>query len=328
MSYILRQIGFGKSPEVPISEDEYCVLKHAREVLSCALNFEQLYETVILSHLDFEKEVGSVATTYLVRNLPGDFDHFESMVRVNLRVISLLTTARMYLDQTPQLLEKITSGQSDIKIAFKKLTSREYDTQLYYRFMEALRNYTQHYGLPSHSSSMGWALVNSCDADSQIEFNTHFFTRRDQLVVDKKFKEVVLNQLEDDIDLRMASKTYVECLSRIHIEARELVDSLISNCRHVTEQAIKKYEAVCEQLFTPICACPSDQDSKADEVLLILRGDDIRLQLKNRNQLLQNLSKSYVSGATSKQQEKNKQLRGSATFSHKAMNPKSRTENI
>jgi hypothetical protein len=326
MNYVLRQIGLGQSTELPITENEYRELSHAREVLSCALNFEQLYETIILSHLDFEKEVASVSTTYLVRNLPGNLEHFDSMVRVNLRIISLLTTAKMYLDQTPQLLGKIALEHPDIKSAFKPLTSSQYDAELYYRFIEELRNYVQHCGLPSHSSSMGWSLFNSNDPESHIEINTHFFAKRDQLAKDKKFKNKILNELEEDIDLRLALRIYVASLSQIHIQTRELVDPLISKSRDVTEQAIKKYEAVCEQLFTPICACCSDQDSKEDQILLILRGDDIRLQLKNRNQLLQNLRKSYVSGATSKQQVKNKQLRDSATFSPKVMNPDSRAE--
>src|SRR3546814_9673570 len=68
------------------------------------------------------------------------------------RLSSLLQSCRSYLDHTPHHLNKLESHA--FADPFKKLTNTAYDGHFGCRFMEALRNYAQHRGLPLHGASL------------------------------------------------------------------------------------------------------------------------------------------------------------------------------
>ena len=150
MKYILCKNVLGNVPEIEISESEYCAFQKARNILSNALEIEEKYEIVISNYLDFEQEILIATTKYMIREHLDYSDFFKVRLGFNIKLVNLLTAIRLYVDQLNQNVTECLSGNKKNKDDVKKLFSKEYDENLYYRFMEALRNYVQHRGIPVH----------------------------------------------------------------------------------------------------------------------------------------------------------------------------------
>lgn len=144
---------------------------------------------------------------------------------LNRRIMNLLTVCKSYLDQIPQNLENIFGKSSPIQTNFKNDTHEFYDNDFGYRFMEALRNHTQHHGVPVHIIGYPSQIDDIDDSESGISFRAVPYTRYSEIVENKKIKLEILDELsdysqDDRIDIRPFIRSYVECLGKIHINLR------------------------------------------------------------------------------------------------------------
>ena len=86
----------------------------------------------------------------------------------------------------------------------------------------------------SDGSGKDRLLVYSMELASQKEF----------LKDDKNFKKKVLDELPDKVDLKIATRVYIESMSRVHCAARKLVENTLKESRSIIECAwenTKKY---------------------------------------------------------------------------------------
>jgi hypothetical protein len=102
--------------------------------------------------------------------------------------------------------------------------------------------------------------------------------------------------MPEKVDLISASRCYVEALSSIHTNARQLISNRVDEARTLIQTAIDDYKSVYKKDFAVLSAYMFDGENKNDEVLLILEWDNIRLELEKRNRQLANLKKRYVTG--------------------------------
>jgi len=180
MKYILRKDVLGNVPEIEISELEYCKLQRARIILSNALEIEEKYEIVISNYSDFEKEILNATTKYMVREHLDYSDFFKVSLGLNIKLVNLLTAIRLYADQLNQNVTECLDGKQNAKDNVKKLFSKEYDENAHYRFMEALRNYVQHRGIPVHWTQQNsrWTTLGN---DGMLEYSIEFASQRTYL---------------------------------------------------------------------------------------------------------------------------------------------------
>jgi hypothetical protein len=144
-----------KVPEIETTAEEYVAFENARNVLTNALAIEQKYEFVITNYLALEKEVLDTTVVTMVRE-PLDYpDVFEVQQRLNICLANLLTAARLYVDSLNHNVRECVPNVPDAEGTVRKFFSKEYDENKEYRFMEALRNYVQHRGLPIHWTQHG-----------------------------------------------------------------------------------------------------------------------------------------------------------------------------
>ena len=294
MKYILSILASGKFPEVELGKNKYEAIKKASKMIFHGLAMEEKYQIFISNYLEFEKEILDYTVQRMIREpVPYD-DYFHVKMGFNRRLINLLTAARLYVDQLHHHLRKCMPDNQNTKEEVTSLFSEEYDNSLEYRFMEALRNYVQHRGLPVH-----WVQfkghANGSGKDRMLIFSFQLASQKESLKKDI-FKKKVLEEIPEKIDLKMATRVYVEGISRIHCAARRLVEQHLTEARSLFEDVIASYRQVFSEKFVGLFAICLKENKIIERVPLLLEWDDIRIKLSRRNQELINLRNSYVSG--------------------------------
>lgn len=282
-----------------ISAEEYSLLEKARSVLSNALAIEEKYEILVANFLDLEKKLLHIAATNIVRETLNYSDLFEIRSVLNIRFVNLLTAARLYLDQLPQDVGDCVPENCKAVDLVKAQCSREHDEHFEYRFMEALRNHVQHRGIPIHLIRQDPRRTSFGD-DELTEVTVDIVAQRRYLEEDEKFKKAVLDEISEDVDLKAASRHYVESLSTINEFARELIAQSVKSARATIEAAHKRYAEVYPESLTGISASAIAENGQVSSVPLLLDWDDVRIELQMRNTRLRNLRKRYVTGRTMK----------------------------
>jgi hypothetical protein len=240
MRYLLRMQVIEVVPEIELTEDEFRELKEAHNILSAGSAIEEKFEILLSNYLELEKEALNLSAEQMVRLEMSYERMFEARATINRRMINLLTTTKLYVDHLPHHTNEIIGEEKTREIT--RFLSREYDTHFEYRFMEALRNYVQHRGFPAHAISFpsSWREAKRRD----MVFSFEFSALKHLLLEDKKFKKSVLDDAQDKIDLKASSRSYLECLGRVHKSVRELVAPALDAARAKIETAIARYGTI------------------------------------------------------------------------------------
>lgn len=293
MRYILRKAVLGKVPEIEITEENYLALQNAREVLTNALAIEEKYEILIFSYLELEKQILNDTAHSMLRDNTEYSDFFDVRVALTVRLVTFLTSARLYRDQlsrhvrgcAPDLKGKIVSA------LFKK----EEAGNPKYRFMEALRNHVQHRGLPIHWISQGgsWTEIGE---KAFLEYSMELVSQRSLLEEDDGFDESVLQELDDEVDLKEYTRCYVESISNIHCGTREMIAAPVNTARELLQEAHGKYKAIYNENLVGLSVYTLSGDEIIGSFPILLDWDDIRIKLQKRNRKAVNLKKRYVTG--------------------------------
>lgn len=262
-------------------------------MLSNALAIEEKYEIIISNFLELEREATNASISEMVRNHIEYKDFFDVSLALNIRLINLLTSVRLYTDQLSSHICACIPQKDNTKTEIKDLFSTEYDASFEYRFMEALRNHVQHSGIPVHRISTGakWTELDS----GLLEYSLFFGAQKKELLMDDGFKKQVLNEMPDEVNLRAATRIYIEAISRIHKQAREKIEEIVDTSRLYLDRAIQDYMVIHQKESTGLYAYEYQGTEKTDEVLVLTKWDDVRRELVKRNNVLVNLKKRYVS---------------------------------
>jgi len=288
-----------KHEELEIGSCLYEELSKARTVLLNAFALEQTYDVLIENYLAFEKEILGRTMDYLVRDAKGYDTFYEDINSFNLRLVNLLTTVKLFIDQSKQKVKKCIPEDLQESINIEQEFSKEYDKFKEYRFMEALRNHVQHNGLPIHFLSKGLSK-DSYEEILHFEFHMELYCRLTVLKKDKSFKKEPLQEQEEKIDLKIAVRQYIESLSKIHNTFRDAISESTRRSRSTIENAHEKYKnkVGCNTDFLE--AYTKTAGGKEGIIPLLLEWDDIRLQLLDKNRELKNLRKRYVTSLSKK----------------------------
>lgn len=295
MKYVLRKADLSNELEIEIRKESYAAHKESRTILSNCLALEQNYEVLILTYLDLERQIFDATASYMVRKLSDSLDAFNFRLALNIRLMSLLTSAKLYTDRFCHQISECVPRRSDVVTLTKSFLSKEYDENPAYRFMEEFRNHVQHYDLPIHwiSSSMRWTDLSE---NRLLEFSLDFGVQKSFIEENKKFKNRIIKESSDEIDLKSMTRGYVESLSSAHDAARELIKESVQNARQNLEDAYSQYRKIYAEYSGSLSACIINDQEVSETVPLTLYLDDIRMKLQKRNPKLVNLRKGYVTG--------------------------------
>lgn len=276
-TYVLEQRIIGRRKTVTITEDEFLALENARHVLSEALEFEQRYELLVGNFIAMELAITELCLRSTVEPQYAYSDIARVIQETNRHIVNLLTAARSYIDQVKQDFKMLPLNPTFFE-AVKTLLREEYDSSLEYRFMEALRNYTQHCAFPATGFSD--AAVLDHDANGWAESLT-ISASKEELFQDKEFKQKFLEALPAKIDLRHYGRGYVRCLGKAHIALRSLVDPMVVESRNLLDTTIKTYSDGGAHPTVGLGA--RRLGTQPQDIPVLTDWDDVRLKLAKKN---------------------------------------------
>ena len=230
----------------------------------------------------------------------GRFQTERSLI--NRRLLNLLSSTRGYIDQMSRIAGNLEAKTSKSTIGIKTKFSERYDLSLGYRVMEALRNYTQHCGLPIDFLTYHSKRVAGNDR-TQLRFYVAIHASRSELAKDGKFKKKVLKELEshgDSIDLKLMLRDYVADLAVVHEWFRSKTVKCKTTWEEKYESAIQRFAKAYPQALSlkGLAAVAEDPSTRTDEVNLFPEFIENQRELvkKNSGAALKQLGILCVSG--------------------------------
>lgn len=282
--YLLRRQLLNPGASIEIAHQEYEALSLARKTLDDALAFEQKFELLLGNYKDFEL---AGARWSLSRTVESRFDYqsgADILMDANRLVVNFLATARLYVDQVARVFSHLDLREP-FKTTVKERLSNAYDASFEYRFMAALRNHVQHRTTPIHR--LGGRQVKREKTEEWADLYTAWVLKAN-LQDEGDFKATVLDEMPEEVDLRLAIRAYVTQIAEIHLGLRAYVDSRVRAARSLIEGTIQRYERETNLSASRLHACYSNGGGQEDEytgwVLLLLAWDDVRKALVLKNQ--------------------------------------------
>jgi hypothetical protein len=276
-TYVIQQRILTRTPRIAITESEFEALRVARRVLSEALSLEDIYGILVANYGDFERALVCSSVEEMVGFDYGYDYFFATRQELNRRLVNLLTATRLYLDQLERHVRRLVpDGEGDDAwLSIKKCVSAAYDEHFEYRFMEELRNRTQHRGVPVDAVSLGGGR----DKDGHLAFKADLFSSKEQIALDRKFKKSVVAEMPDKVDLKLAVRTYVSALSVVHGEVRKRITASVESARSLMASTIDSYPPVEGTKPVGLQALRLHGEHVADSFPLMLDWDDTRVKL-------------------------------------------------
>jgi len=207
-----------------LTQNEYENISKEISELEKFRSEEALYNLIELNYQDLEAKIDFYLNQYVV-NPKADFVEFSfQFLDLNRLILNLLSSIRTYLDHTETRLNRTFGDNSDEYKLFKTLISECFDNHFAYRFLEKLRNYSQHCGMPTGSINItddengkslklllvrddllknfsSWGAIVKPDLQSQSdEFDIiPLFKQKNSLLkeVNHKISSVLLNKLSN-----------------------------------------------------------------------------------------------------------------------------------
>lgn len=284
-TYYLRRGSLDPQIAVEINRKRYLLLVEARNTLVDAGAFEQRYESLLGNFIAFEM---FCAEHSLRGKLEFEY-HYEHFARVlaeaNRHAMNLLATSRQHADQVVRGFQHIRLEQQFDKLA-KKHLGEAYASSKEYRLVYELRNHMQHrasvvHGMEGRIPKTSWAE------------STLFFCSKRYIVDDPgKFKQRVLDETDDVIDLQMIFRGYMAAASKVQRELRKYVQQACDDARNITKEAIDDFSVAqpgwngVSNVALGLAAYIQDGEELSGKLPLLLDWDDARVALANKNNSL------------------------------------------
>ena len=312
MGYYLWKAVLGHTPKVSITQVEYDRLLTSWAALAVIASLEEEWDSLIQNYIELELELIRSAMNTMVLSHEGYHEANDTRLGFARRLSNLLHLCKSYLDHTPHYLKKLTT--TGLETAFKMATSAAYDASISYRFMEALRNYAQHRGLPLHGATFDSAWTGSFADNGQdkgmLRHSSFATIDLAKIRADGKFKASVLVELADSpdqLDVSILVREYIEGLAQVHENVRASIKPELDDASDAIRTAIAQYAAVNAGDIIGLSVAEFDDAVGTAIASQNIFGDLLdRIQrLMQRNRNLVNLRLRYVSNEiTPKRQKK------------------------
>jgi len=279
-TYRLRSAYIGPQTIVEISADRHNDLVRARQCLVDAGNFERRYALLVGNFLALEE---FTAVTNLRNEVHWDIGYESGdavLMEANRHVINFFTSAKSYVDQVNSDFKIIGEGSWFHDQADRQLKAA-FDRSIHYRISDQLRSRGQHRAMPVDGYGPR--------PDSKAEDGIWFYTTKEMLSKDKKFKKSTLAETPDRIYFRTTLRGYMHELSSVHISLRKLVKRDVDECRAMMEAAVEDYRAAQKDPGTTshtgigIESAHYVGEVVVDSIPLLLNWDNNRLKLAEKH---------------------------------------------
>jgi hypothetical protein len=283
-----------------ITHEEHRDLSEAKEWLTFGLELELRFDLLLENYAVLERYIMRVAVNNAI--FPGQASSLlsETKHEINRHMVNLLSSARLYLDQTAASISAFPHAPTGALESFRHFTNDEYDSKSSYRVMEALRNHSQHCGLPAQFISFGTHRADFDEDQSRNRYTVAFGIMPHVLNRDGRFKPSALTELHElaDNNGRVAAlplvRKYLTSLATIRSRVKGLLKPNIQRAEAKVEEVydgltVESGEAP-HVLYSTYCAGPDYQEEPINQNLILERRG-----LERKNILAGAFDKRYAS---------------------------------
>jgi hypothetical protein len=201
---------------IELSQEKFNEIKRAKIYLMHALLIEDKFAYILDNYCEFENELLNLT----IKNTVFKRDDYNNIVNnihtINRRILNLVAVCRMYFDQVIHQIHEVYGKDSHQCREIDNLIKNEYDSNMGYRVLEAIRNHAQHCDVPV--SALTYWSKNKKVLIPKIKVS--------KLKENNEFKKKVLVELEgmgDKLDIRPFIRQYLESIGRIHGQIRQTI---------------------------------------------------------------------------------------------------------
>ena len=145
--YVLTRWALGNQPKIEIGAAQYAALKDALEIQGVALEIEERFNLVMTNYEEFEREILTTTLAYMVRTNPTWGGMFSDRLLLNRRIVNLLNTGKLYVDQVKNSVNKSAAQIGCTREQSEAVFSEQQEKAPGYRIVAALRHHFQHRSL-------------------------------------------------------------------------------------------------------------------------------------------------------------------------------------
>jgi hypothetical protein len=274
--YIIYSKNISNLFEEEITQQQFEELAKSKEILFEVRQIENIYHLLIMNYYEFEKEVYEISLKDEI--FQSDYLHFSEYVsKVEQRILNLLSSITLYLDsfKFERDIEKYSEylkNEYQIIVAYYE-EARKNDTKI--EIMKFLRNHIQHNGLLNPNF-----LFSGVNLSDELRKETLKFEIDKNTIKAKWFKLENITDIEDKINLKKAICVYVDFISQVHKQFRDLTNEKTINSRSEFEKIFEKYS---EYKFLYVAQKVDDEIEV--ELPILVNWDNIRLEMIKKNRV-------------------------------------------
>lgn len=227
----------GSFPRIEITEEQSDLIKRAKTNIAHALLIEDKYDIIIQNYIDLQKALFSVSIEDSLFMANGVKSMFNQSRFISLRIINFLSACFLYMAQINRDVRNINPLLVDEIMKFKMEKRKVYR----FRFMESLRNHTQHYGLPFFTSSN--LRIKNIDEKRRVCFSTPISVSKTLLLLDSKIRRELpeLKNEPEQIIINDYIDGFFEDIISIHKFIRDSISPIINVSRDTIDTFFQDY---------------------------------------------------------------------------------------
>ncbi|MDE0075422.1 MAG: hypothetical protein OXR82_12400 [Gammaproteobacteria bacterium] len=298
--YVLTRRVLGKQPKISIDARRYAALSEAMRIQRAALEIEEKFDLVVANYEELEREILTLTLTHAVRDDFTWASMSSDRLLLGRRLVNLLTTCRLYVDQvTHSVSRSATTGCT--REQAERVFRDQYDGNLAYRIMDALRNHVQHRSLAIVGITYGCSRAREEATQSLLEFTLSLTLNLEALREDRRFKQRTLEELENlpqkRRDVILFVRQYLESLGRAQEQLRELLATAVERADADVHSALAEWKTVSDTSTGLVALKRCDRPSSDEYVAVTGNLRARREELVASNRSLANLASSFISSA-------------------------------
>ncbi len=203
------------NPFRELNDVEYAKYREEAQHLFRFQSIIQLFSIVQLNLSDYQTLLEEYFNEYIKRT-PMSYPQIDDMIlNVNRHILNYLSAARTFIDHSHRDLSEVYGKNSDRYLNFKNECSSAYDNYFSYRFLEELRNYAQHCGMPVSA-----LRFHTEDTDEGYTHDSlSVVIRRDEILGGHNWKASIREEIErlpPEFDISPYLFEKMKCLKKIN----------------------------------------------------------------------------------------------------------------
>ncbi|SRR6266536_3623354 len=296
MKHYLQVFAIGAHAPVEIDAEHFAKLKASMKILGNFFDLTENYRVVVEAYKKVERAKHEAELDEILYSQQLYTDSADVRVSLSAPILGYLSSSRYFLDSTDKLLPKFLNDAG--VQAFSAFRCDIYDHSPEYRFIEALRNYSQHRALPLHGIVYHHSFENMEKHDtSDIVTSLSLLAEKERLLQDDKFKKSALDGMSEKIDIIKCLRGHMEGLWRQHDFIIKTYSHVAESARSEVDAAIKLFKDSTRENSVGLHAFATDEGEHDVESLpLLVDWDDARRMAVRTCGNLNNLHRRYVTG--------------------------------